>query len=548
MPLRIALAQTNVTVGDLDGNRRRIVENASRAREAGAELVLFPELALCGYPPEDLLFRRRFLHDCRSALDALADETTADGAVAALVGFPDRTNDGVCNALALLRGGRVCDIYHKIELPNYGVFDEARYFDPGVGGVEIEVSGVPLGLTVCEDIWIRDGGPERNVGSGRARVVLNASASPFHAGKVAERREIVVGFARRTGAFVCYCNLVGGQDELVFDGGSLAVDSRGTVVAEAERFREDLVLVDVDADGAGRAVERRPVRALDAVDEVHEALVLGTRDYVHKNGFHDAVIGLSGGIDSAVAAAVAVDALGAQHVVNVTMPSQYTSSETRSDAERLAANLGTRLITSAIKAIYETYEAALAEHLGPEGSRDAAADVATENLQARIRGNLLMALSNRYGWIVLTTGNKSETATGYCTLYGDMAGGFAVIKDCPKTLVYRLAERFNRVAGREVIPQSILDRAPSAELRPDQKDSDSLPPYPVLDPILRMYVEEDRSAEDIVAAGFDPEVVARTIRLVFRSEYKRRQAPPGVKITPKAFGRDRRLPITNRYA
>jgi NAD+ synthase (glutamine-hydrolysing) len=543
--VRIALAQINATVGDLDGNRARIAEFARRAREAGADAVAFPELALCGYPPEDLLLRRRFVQDCRRALDALAAEVRG---VAVVVGFPDRTGDGLFNAAALLRDGQVRRIYHKVELPNYGVFDEERYFGAGRDAVVFPLGDATVALTICEDIWVRDSRAERHVRDRQARIVLNASASPFHAGKGAARREVVAGFARRTGAFVCYTNLVGGQDELVFDGGSLAVDARGNAVARAARFREDLVLVDVDADGTGRAVEPRERPEFDPVDEVHEALVLGTRDYVRKNGFERAVIGLSGGIDSAVTAAVAAEALGPENVVTVTMPSQYTSSETLADAERVAANLGTRLLTIPIRPVCVAYEAALSEHLGPAGSRGAAAAVAAENIQARIRGNLLMALSNRYGWIVLTTGNKSETATGYCTLYGDMAGGFGVLKDCPKTFVYRLAERFNRAGGRAVIPQSMLDRPPSAELRPNQKDSDSLPPYPILDSILRMYVEEDASAEEIVAAGFDPDVVARTIRLVFQSEYKRRQAPPGVKITPKAFGRDRRLPITNRYA
>ncbi|MFW6162353.1 MAG: NAD(+) synthase [Planctomycetota bacterium] len=594
--LRIALAQLNPTVGDLDGNVARIAEAIGAARDAGADLVITPELALCGYPPEDLLLKPSFLRDCYQALEALGEHTRG---ITAVIGFPDAERGAVYNAAALVSSGTLVSVYHKVELPNYGVFDERRYFEPGTGYLLFELNGVRTFVTICEDVWI-DGGPtERSARKNHTSLVINLSASPFHAGKCQTRAAILSRLARRTAAFVCYCNLVGGQDELVFDGGSLILSPAGTLIASARRFDEDLLIADVRLDTHGGETAPRQVNGrwerrisltsrnsrgrqplppsvapeLDPLDEVHQALVLGTRDYLRKNGFTKAVVGLSGGIDSALTAALAVEALGPDNVVTVTMPSPYTSESTRTDAARLAASLGVPMLTVPIKPVYRAYLDALdAYPPAPAPKKDSrslfradpgrattydenvkktpevfSGGVTGENIQARIRGNVLMALSNRFGWLVLTTGNKSELATGYCTLYGDMAGGFAVIKDVPKTLVYRLARRLNERAARKVIPQSILDRAPSAELRPDQRDEDSLPPYAALDPVLEAYVEGDMGFAEIVEAGHDPDLVREVIRLVDGAEYKRRQAPPGVKITPKAFGRDRRLPITNRY-
>lgn len=563
--LRIAMAQINPTVGDLPGNVALAAQWVQRARDAKADLVIFPELALCGYPPEDLLLRAHFLQDCRAALDEVARSTRG---MTALVGFPEAANGKVYNAAALLHEGGLLGIYHKLELPNYGVFDEKRYFTPGCGCLVFEMNGVRLFTTICEDVWVRDGMAERYAQRNQAHVVLNLSASPFHAGKLATRRNVLAAFARRTGTTLCYNNLVGGQDELVFDGGGLVFNPAGEMVASSARFREDLLVFDIVTNGAGESVhprqtsgrwERRIVlesansagaapapftlsRPLEPIEEIYEALTLGTRDYVLKNGFRKVAIGLSGGVDSSLTACIAVDALGADNVVGVTMPSHFTSSETLADATLLARNLGIRLLTLPIRPVFERYLESLADAFGPGEP-----GIECENLQARVRGNFLMALSNRFGWLVLTTGNKSETAVGYCTLYGDTAGGFAVIKDVPKTVVYELSHHVNRKAGRAIIPPSVIERAPTAELKPNQKDEDSLPPYAVLDPIVTAYVEEDKSPEAIIAGGCDAADVWRVVRLVDSSEYKRRQAPPGVKITPKAFGRDRRFPITNRY-
>jgi NAD+ synthase (glutamine-hydrolysing) len=562
--VRIALAQINSTVGDLEGNVGKIIAAMERARGAEADIVTFPELAVCGYPPEDLLLKPGFLKDNRDAIDEIARQNEG---IVSLVGFAYAINGNVYNAAALINNTHIVNIYHKVELPNYGVFDEKRYFTPGSGCLPFEMNGATITVNICEDIWIEGSEVEYCTINDNAGLVLNISSSPFHAGKLALRRNIIASFAKRTRAFVCYNNMVGGQDELVFDGGSVVVSPQGDVVASARRFEEDLLVTDIEIDEdaqdhAGSDLLRSPQRIvlnssgfrdrkgipayrapeLERLEEIHQALVLGTRDYVRKNGFEKVVIGLSGGIDSSLTAAIAVDALGNDNVIGVTMPSQYTSRETRSDAERLAENLGIRLITVPVKPIFSSYLDALHE---PFGQGDPG--IENENLQARIRGNILMALSNRFGWLVLTTGNKSETAVGYCTLYGDMAGGFAVIKDVPKTLVYELAQYVNGKSGREVIPRSVLERPPTAELKPDQKDEDSLPPYSILDPILEAYVEEDQSSNEIIASGFDAKVVGEVIRMVDRSEYKRRQAPPGVKITPKAFGKDRRLPITNRY-
>jgi NAD+ synthase (glutamine-hydrolysing) len=571
-PLRIALAQLNAVVGDVAGNEARIATLIAQARDAGAQLVCFPELALTGYPPEDLLLKEHFLADARAALGRLADATTG---IVAIVGYPERAQD-VHNSAAILADGVVQASYRKVHLPNYGVFDELRYFQPGQRGATIEIDGVTIGLTICEDIW-QPGPPLSDEALAGARLVVNVSASPYDAGKGARRERMLAQRARDDLAAVAFCALVGGQDELVFDGHSVVLDHEGTVVARAPQFEEALLIAEVDAVAAGSArlrdtrrrtpaaavqgavdhlgsfrVRERPGDApvgepaiaplLDEVDEVYGALVLGTRDYVRKNGFAHVVLGLSGGIDSTLVALIAVDAVGPGGVTCVTMPSPYSSEGTRGDAHRLAQNLGTELLELAIEPMMRAFDGALAE---PFAGREA--DLTEENLQARIRGNLLMALSNKFGWLVLTTGNKSEMSVGYSTLYGDSAGGFAVIKDVPKQLVYRLARRRDERAGGGLVPADLFTRPPSAELRPDQRDDDSLPPYEVLDAILEGYVERDLGRDQLVARGLPPGDVDRVIRLVDLAEYKRRQQPPGIKITTRAFGRDRRLPITNRY-
>ncbi len=538
--LRIAQAQINVTVGDLAGNAKKIQDAIDRAAERDCSIITFPELTICGYPPEDLLLRPAFLRDCRAQIEKLAESCRA---ITALVGFPEREKGELHNSVAVLSGGRVECIYRKAELPNYGVFDEKRYFVPGDVPLTIERGGARLAVTVCEDIWTAGGRPGYWARKSSVDIVLNLSASPFHAGKLGERLEAVRNFAKTSGAHVCYNNLVGGQDELVFDGGTLVASPGGKVLAAAKRFEEELLVTDFEiaGDGAVSAAAQKCPPELDRLEEIRAALVLGTRDYAQKNGFKRATLGLSGGIDSALTAAIAVEAIGAENVTGVTMPSEFTSGETRGDAEKLAENLGVELLTVPIKNMHHAYLDALSEQLGEDPG------VAGENIQARVRGNILMALSNKKGWLVLTTGNKSESAVGYCTLYGDTAGGFAVIKDVFKTVVFELARHVNQAAGREVIPETTITRPPTAELKPEQQDSDSLPPYETLDGILRPYVEEDKSAADIAKLGFDPQLVARVVRMVDLAEFKRRQVPPGVKITPKAFGRDRRLPITNRY-
>lgn len=559
--LRIALAQINPTVGDFDGNIAKIISEIEKAKNASADIVTFPELAICGYPPEDLLLKPKFLRDNRDALDEVIKRTDD---IVAVVGFADTLDGDVFNSAALISDKRLISIYHKIELPNYGVFDEKRYFKPGSGCLVFDMFNIRLSVNICEDVWIRGSIVEKYTIENNVKVVLNISSSPFHAGKLVQRRDIIAGFARRTNSYVCYNNLVGGQDELVFDGGSLIMSPQGELIASAKRFTEETLIADIEIDtetnnvcsnqpsiiklrdkGLSNHVSRiNPERApeLNRIEEVYNALVLGTRDYIKKNGFKKVVLGLSGGIDSSLTAAIAVDALGSDNVIGVTMPSQYSSDETRSDAKTLAKNLNIKLFNIPIKNIFFSYIDALEE---PFKEGNPGTDL--ENLQARIRGNILMTLSNRFGWLVLTTGNKSEMAVGYCTLYGDMAGGFAVIKDVPKTLVYELSEYVNKKNEKEIIPASVFQRPPTAELRPNQKDEDSLPPYAILDPILRAYVEEDKSLNEIVSCGFSAEIVNYVIHKVDKSEYKRRQAPPGVKITPKAFGRDRRLPITSQY-
>jgi NAD+ synthase (glutamine-hydrolysing) len=541
--LRVAACQINTVVGDLAGNADRILAALATAEEGGADLAVFPELTVTGYPPEDLLGRPAFIADNRVAFERI---TAATRACAAVVGFVDTDAEGrLVNAAAICAEGRVLGVYHKHFLPNYGVFDEQRWFTPGGGPpTHYLVAGVPVGMTVCEDMWF-GGGPMADQAAAGARVLVNLNASPYSRGRRSDRLAVLTDRVGETGCAIVYVNQVGGQDELVFDGASLVMDADGQVVGAAHQFVEEVMLVDLavgDADG-GDGVALHPVApVLDPEAEVYEALVLGTRDYVAKNGFADAVIGLSGGIDSSLVATIAVDALGPEHVHGVTMPSRYSSDGSVTDAVALAANLGIGIATLGIEEAHHALAATLSPLIDgePTGLTD-------ENLQSRIRGVLLMALSNANGWIVLTTGNKSEMATGYSTLYGDSAGGFAVIKDVAKTLVYELCRYRNRQAGFELIPGPVLTKAPSAELRPDQRDDESLPAYEVLDPLLAGYVEADRSADDLVAAGFDPAAVARVVTLVDRAEYKRRQMPPGVRISGKAFGKDRRMPITNNY-
>ncbi|HEY2282464.1 MAG TPA: NAD+ synthase [Solirubrobacteraceae bacterium] len=571
MTLRLALCQINATVGDIAGNAQRILDGLSSARAAGAELVLFGELALTGYPPEDLLLREHFLTDARAALEDLAREAPGTSPIA-IVGFPELADGRVYNAAAVLGDGAVRSVYRKLHLPNYGVFDERRYFTPGTAGATIDLAGHRIGLTVCEDLW-QPGAPASEESAAGASLLVNISASPYHAGKGGERERLFAHRAVESGAYVAFCALVGGQDELVFDGHSFVLDPTGATVARAAQFAEDLLVCDLDLPPAGAAPSDTapassaspastsaaehpsPVRPqLAPVEaEVYAALELGLRDYVQKNGFARVVLGLSGGIDSALVACLATDALGPERVSVAIMPSPYSSTATQSDAHALAAALEVQAHELAIEAAMAAYTDTL--HADFDGLPQ---DLTEENLQARIRGNLLMALSNKFGWLVLTTGNKSEMSVGYTTLYGDLAGGFAVIKDIPKTLVYRLCEWRNSPAGatagdgsppraRAPIPASIITRPPTAELRHDQRDEDSLPPYELLDRILQGYIELDHGRERLIADGLPPAEVDRTIRLVDLAEYKRRQAPPGIKVTTRAFGRDRRMPITNRY-
>ena len=569
---RVSLAQVNPTVGDIEGNVRRITDGIERARTLGARLVAFPELAITGYPPEDLLFKSAFIE---ANVRAMHDVARASRGLTAVVGFVDKQAD-IYNAAAIVHDGAVAGIYHKQYLPNYGVFDENRYFQAGRVAPIFTAGDACFAVNICEDIWYPTG-PTTVQAMAGAELIVTINGSPYHAGKGHDRERLVSTRAADDLVCLAFVNMVGGQDELVFDGGSLVVNQHGEVVARGRQFQEDLVTADLDLDAVFRArlhdSRRRkeklrhdepvtrvvlgglappaapapplePVVAplLPPVDEVFHALVLGTRDYVRKNGFTRVVVGLSGGVDSALVAAVAVEALGRENVTGATMPSPYSSSGTRRDARRLAKNLGIEFLSLPITGVFSAFKRALARAF-----KGLAEDVTEENIQARIRGTLLMALSNKFGWLVLTTGNKSEIGVGYSTLYGDMAGGFAVIKDVPKTLVYELSRHVNARAGRAVIPESVLERPPSAELRPDQKDQDTLPPYPVLDAILEAYVEEDRGINDLIARGFDADTVRRVVRMVDGAEYKRRQGPIGVKITPRAFGRDWRLPIVNRF-
>jgi NAD+ synthase (glutamine-hydrolysing) len=553
--LRVALAQIDPTVGDIDGNAAKIAEWIDRAAAAGADLAVFPELCLPGYPAEDLYLKRHFVEANWRAVNELARRVGAELTV--LVGFAEPAAGGdfrrAHNSLAVLADGALRGVYRKNRLPNYAVFDEQRYFVPGEEPMTVEVAGKHVGLTICEDCWV-EGPPASVEAAGGAELIANPSGSPYHRGKGREREAMFADRARAYGTHFAFCNLVGGQDELVFDGHSFVLDPSGETIARAAQFEEELLVCEVPSPAPGPLAEPLPDLA-----EVYGALALGLRDYVAKNGFRHAGLALSGGIDSALVALLAVDALGPDRVSCVVMPSPHSSLETQEDALTIAANLGCEAIEIPIAATMAAYESALAEGFGrpgedgggPEPPRDPARpsepDLAAENIQARIRGNLMMALSNKHGWLVLTTGNKSEMSVGYATLYGDMAGGFAAIKDVPKTLVYELVRHRNEAAGRELVPASVLERAPSAELRPGQRDSDSLPPYELLDRVLEAYVERDEGREEMVAGGLPAEVVDEVMRLVDRAEYKRRQAAPGIRITPKAFGRDRRLPITNRF-
>jgi NAD+ synthase (glutamine-hydrolysing) len=582
IPLRVALAQINVTVGDLEGNTQKILSYMQQAHAAGSHIVCTPELALTGYPPEDLLLKPEFVAAQLRKLDELISASRDLPGLTAIIGFVDRDHD-IYNAAAIIHEGQLYGTYHKHYLPNYGVFDENRYFQAGRKAPIFLINGVHVGINICEDVWYPTGPMTLQAHAG-AEVIININGSPYYAGKGIFREEMLATRAADNGVIVVYLNMVGGQDELVFDGDSMVFNEQGALIARAREFAEEMLLVDLDTASVFRSrlhdprrrqerlqedshvvpiinisdersqeslleppihplgVPQRIEQKMEPLEEIYAALVLGTRDYVHKTGFKKALIGLSGGIDSSLTAAIAVDALGAENILGISMPSVYSSEGSKTDAQELAENLGIEYLTIPIE---QTFRTSL-EMLKPAfGESDPG--LAGENLQARIRGNILMSISNKFGAIVLTTGNKSEMATGYCTLYGDMAGGFAVLKDVLKTLVFELSVYRNTLGDKPVIPQTVIEKPPSAELRPEQKDTDSLPPYEILDPILKAYAEDDRSFEEILAMGFERKTVERVMRLVDLSEYKRRQAPPGVKITTRAFGRDRRLPITNRY-
>lgn len=565
--LRVAVAQINAVVGDFKFNADKIKTWVRRARKMNADVVLFPELAMTGYPPEDLLHKEDFVQKNLAALKKIVPHTKG---VTAIVGYVEPARGRLYNSAALISDGKLLGGYRKTCLPNYGVFDEKRYFHEGTHLTRFTQKGVTLGVTVCEDLWFARGPGEKLCLEGGVDVLLNISSSPYHKGKGEDREKMICSRARRYKSFIVYANLVGGQDELVFDGQSLVIDPRGKLIARGNSFVEEMVAADLEVQPKSAmqqgkkskpeamktyraALEETPgrlkkplpdrkYRRREAMEEVHEALVLGTRDYITKNGFKKAVVGLSGGVDSAMTAVIAKDALGAENVVGVLMPSPYTSKASAVDSLELAANLKIKTLTLPIAEAMEAYERILSDVF-----QGTAADVAEENVQARIRGNLLMALSNKFGWLALTTGNKSEYSVGYCTLYGDMAGGFAVLKDVPKIWVYELGRWVNRGDRKNVVPENILIKEPSAELRPGQRDADSLPPYPLLDKVLARYIEEDRSFKELLGLGLPAGEVRRIIRMVDANEYKRRQGPPGVKITPKAFGRDRRLPITHHF-
>lgn len=574
--IRIALAQINTTVGDIEGNADKIRHYVKKAKAAGCQLVCFPELTITGYPPEDLLLRGSFIRDQQREVDSLVKEI--DG-ITVIFGFVDAVGSRLYNSAAIVQNNRIRTVYHKIQLPNYSVFDEQRYFEAGDSPLIVELDGILIGVSICEDIWVAESVTETQALNGKAEILLNISASPYSLGKRQERVKLVQERARQNRAFVIYNNLVGGQDELVFDGQSMIIGPDGQMLAEASPFAENFMMTDIDISAVRHLREepafhylvnnfrsplpqctlvnlqhsQRPSVSSDCIappprqtmtmeEEIYNALILGLRDYVLKNNFHQVVLGLSGGIDSALVAVIAADALGPENVNCLTMPSQFSSKGSVKDSELLAKNLGIKLDTVAIGDIFEHYLANLQRFFAERPH-----DVTEENLQARIRGNVIMAMSNKFGWLPLATGNKSEVSVGYCTIYGDMVGGFAPLKDVTKTMVYRLSEFYNERAASEIIPRSIIEKAPSAELRPDQKDQDSLPPYEELDQMLELYIVKRQSVAQIAASGFAEETVKRIARLVDLNEYKRRQAAPGVKISPIAFGKDRRMPITNFY-
>ena len=570
--LRIALAQINTTVGDLDGNRQKIIENLNRAENKNCDLLVFPELTVCGYPPEDLLLRKQFVRDQKAVLEHITKDVKN---TACLIGFVDSYKNSLYNSAAFIQHGKLLAVYHKIKLPNYSVFDEERYFTAGKKPLIIHTEFTKIGVSICEDIWVKNGVTESSAFCGGAEILINISASPYHAEKGKERQQIMQTRAVSTFSFVVYCNLIGGQDELIFDGRSLVVSPTGKVLATGQKFVEDFLVVDLDTaivknirasgeylsmkkkcafkdfNSAQLPISTRPsnplpdmrsIQSCSKEEEIYKALVLGLHDYIFKNGFAKVTFGLSGGIDSALVATIAVDALGKENVIAVSMPSRYSSRGSVDDAEVLAKNLDIQFMVLPIEEVFKVYLDILK---GPFAGTQP--DIAEENIQARIRGNLVMALSNKFGWMVLPTGNKSEVSVGYATIYGDMAGGFAPLKDVTKIMVYKLCEYRNKLAGYDLIPKAIVEKPPSAELRPDQKDEDSLPPYEILDAILEYYVEFELGVKEIAKKGFDEETVRFVARLVDLSEYKRRQAAPGVKITPRAFGKDRRMPITNKY-
>jgi NAD+ synthase (glutamine-hydrolysing) len=578
--VRLALCQINPTVGDLSGNVKKIIERINKLGEYLPDIIVFPELAVTGYPPEDLLLKPHFIDD---NIEALQEIQKSVGDFIAIVGFVDKSED-IYNAAAVIHQGKLLDVYHKIHLPNYGVFDEFRYFKPGKRYPVYKMGAIKFGINICEDIWYPDG-PASVQASHGAEFIININASPYHMGKAGTRFKMLSTRASDNSLVIAYLNTVGGQDELVFDGHSLVINEHAGLIAEGKCFAEDDIVIDIcleeafmkrlhaphDREVAGPAdnyqideivIDHGPLKNEDVLvpaamrgtvrsvcdagpatnGEIYNALVLGTRDYVVKNGFGKVCIGLSGGIDSSLVAAIAVDAIGNDNVTGIFMPTHFTSAESREDAYALAEHLGIMILEIPIRPVLDAYLSSLKPHF-----RELSPGIAEENLQARIRGNILMGMSNKFGWLVLTTGNKSELSVGYATLYGDMAGGFAPIKDVPKTLVFKLSEWKNSASGKSVIPERVLTKAPTAELRVDQKDTDSLPPYEILDPILKAYIEDDRSYEEILNLGFDSDCIKKVIALVDLSEYKRRQSPPGIKITPRAFGRDRRFPITNRY-
>jgi len=574
--IRIGLAQINAKVGDIEGNLNKVLGYISSAKDSGVDILCFPELSVTGYPPEDLLLKPKFINDSISTIEEIRK---ASSNITVIVGFPDKKED-IYNAAAVIHDKKLIDVYHKRYLPNYGVFDENRYFQSGIRTPVYKLDDVIFGVNICEDIWYPGDPTRRQALLGDAQIIINISSSPYYASKVASRERMLMTRARDNSVNVVFCNMVGGQDELVFDGHSVVIGESGEIVARAKSFEEDLLIADINVNRVFRSRIHDPRRrkeryALEAhsekaevidievkkskhrtkpliksrlekfnkkEEEIFRALVLGAKDYVTKNGFKKVAIGLSGGIDSALVAAVAVEALGKNNVAGVAMPSMYSSKGSVSDSEKLSQNLSIELINIPIEKAFNAYHEMFSSVF--KGKKQ---DITEENLQARIRGNILMALSNKFGWLILTTGNKSEMSVGYCTLYGDMAGGFAVIKDVPKTIVYQISKFYNEYKGKVIIPNSILNKPPSAELRPDQLDTDSLPPYEVLDPILKAYVEDDLSADEIVSQGYKKSLVQKIIRLVDQNEYKRRQAPPGIKITARAFGKDRRFPITNLY-